>query len=420
MSNPPLPAISRTIRGLDTDFVRQHFPALDDDWAFFDNAGGTLAPRQVIERIGAYMSRYQVQLGASYPRSVEAGERIEAGRRAVAELMGAPSDSVVLGPSTTANLAMLARSLRPLWREGDNLVVTNLDHESNIGPWRRLEESGIEVREWRYEPETAALRWEDLEPLLDEHTRIVCFTHCSNVVGAITDVRGLTAKIHAAGALVCVDGVGFAPHRRLDVVSLGVDFYAFSLYKTFGPHVAALYGKRDLLLSARGANHFFVGEDQVPYKLEPGGVVHELCAGLVGIADYFAAIDSHHPSPDAERGGRLDRVFARVASHEAELAGRLLELLASKRGVRVFGPSSADPSRRVAIVAFAVAGRAASEIPFRADTERLAIRFGHFYAYRAIRDLGLLENDGIVRVSLAHYNTSEEMDRLLEVLDSIL
>lgn len=418
-SHPTLsPALTRA-PDLDLEFVRRQFPALETHWAFFDNAGGTLAPRQVIDRVGEYMSRYQIQLGASYPRSVEAGERIEAGRCVVAAMMGAPADSVILGPSTTANLSMLARSLRPLWQEGDNVVVTNLDHEANIGPWRRLEATGIEVREWRLDHETADLRWQDLEPLLDSRTRIVCFTHCSNVVGRITDVRSISERVHQVGGLVCVDGVGFAPHRRLDVLSLGVDVYAFSLYKTFGPHLAALFGKRDLLLAAKGANHFFVGEDQVPYKLEPGGVSHELCAGLVGVADYFAQLDAHH-SPGLGEARRLERIFEAISRHEAHLAGRLLSFLGTKKNVRILGPQNADPDRRVAIIAFTVMNRKASEIPPLADSRQLAIRFGHFYAHRAIDDLGLLAGDGVVRISLAHYNTDQELDRLITALDQIL
>jgi cysteine desulfurase family protein (TIGR01976 family) len=376
----------------------------------------------VIDAVADYMRRCQVQLGATYALSAEASERVRAGHAAIERWIGAEPGEVVLGPSTTVNLKILAAALRPLWKEGDEVVVTNLDHESNVGPWRDLAATGITVREWRFRPETVGLALEDLDALLNERTRLVAVTHCSNLVGAIVDVAAVARRVHEAGALVAVDGVAYAPHRRLDVKAWDVDFYAASLYKTYGPHLALLYGKRDLLLQARGQYNFFIAEDDVPYKLQPGNVNHELAAALPEVLRYFERLDEHHfpGEENASLGQRLDRVYGLVREHEERLAGRLLDFLRTKENVRILGPACADGAVRMPTISFVVEGRRSSEIPPLLDEKRLAVRFGHFYAYRPVRDLGLLERDGVVRASLVHYNRQEEVDRLVAALDEIL
>ena len=402
---------------LDLDFVRTHFPALDTPWALMDNAGGSVPCRQVIERVCDQMRRLPVQLGASYALSVEAREAVEAGRRAAATWVGADPDEIVLGASSTLLVQQLAAALRPSWAPGDEVVVTNLDHETNIGPWRRLEETGIVVREWRFREESLTLHAEDLAPLLTERTRLVAFTHCSNVVGSIVDVASIAARARAAGALTCVDGVAFAPHRRVDVKALGVDFYFASLYKVYGPHLALMYGRRELLRAAKSPNHFFVSEDAVPTKFEPGNVNYELAASLTGLLDYAQALGTHHGLAGALD---LDGCYARIAEHEQNLVRPLLEFLAAHPRVRVIGSPGAGREARVPTVSFTVSGRRSSELPPLLDARRLAVRFGHFYAYRLIRDLGLLERDGVVRVSLVHYNTPQEVERLIEALEELL
>lgn len=409
---------------LDLDFVRTQFPALQTRWALMDNAGGSVPCRQVIERVREHMERLPVQLGASYGLSVEARDAVEAGRCAAATLVGADPDEIVLGASSTVLAGQLATVLRASWEEGDEVVVTNLDHETNIGPWRKLEHTGIVVREWRFRPDTMTLHVEDLGPLLSERTRLVALTHCSNVVGTIVDVAAIAARVRAAGALTCVDGVAFAPHRHIDVQALGVDFYLASLYKVYGPHLSLMFGRRDLLRAAKSPNHFFVSEDAVPTKLEPGNVNYELAASLVGILDYMRALGAHHGIGHEPHGigDELDlgACFARIAQHEEALVRPLLAFLDEHPRVRLVGSASADGAARVPTVSFTVDGRRASEIPPLLDERALAVRFGHFYAYRLIRDLELLEQDGVVRVSLAHYNAPEEVARLIEALDELL
>jgi len=406
---------------LDIDFVRRQFPTLSDEWTLFDNAGGSVPLAAVIDSVRDFMTRHPVQLGASYALSEEATARVRAGHEAMAELIHADADEIVLGPSTTANLRLLAEALRPQWRAGDEVVVTNLDHEANVGCWRRLESTGIAVREWRARPDSAALELADLEALVGERTRLVAFSHCSNIVGGLNDVAAIARRVHEAGGLVCVDGVAFAPHRRVDVKALGVDFYALSLYKTYGPHLALLYGQRRHLLAARSQNHFFIDETSLPAKLEPGSSNHELTASLPAILAYFEALDAHHfPGAGGERAKRLTRVAALLRQHEERLAGRLIEFLESKKNIRIIGPVTADGRVRVPTISFVVDGRDASEIPPLLDPQRIAVRFGHFYAYRLIRDLGLRERNGVVRVSMVHYNTAAEVERLIRALDTIL
>jgi len=289
----------------DVEFARAHFPALTDDWALFDNAGGTPPLGGVIDRIRDYASRWQVQLGATYQHSAAAAALVAEGRRAMARLVNAEPDEIVLGPSSTANVRVLSRALRPLLSTGDEVVVTNLDHETNIGAWRELENESVRIREWRFDPERLELTLEGLEPLLGARTRLVCFTHCSNIVGTIHDAAAIIRRAHEAGALTCVDGVAYAPHRRVDVKALDADFYFLSPYKVYGPHLGMLYGKRRLLRELRGQNHFFIPEGEVPSKFEPGGVVHELAAALPAILDYLLALDERHfaAAPCPKRSG---------------------------------------------------------------------------------------------------------------------
>jgi cysteine desulfurase family protein (TIGR01976 family) len=400
---------------LDLDHVRSQFPALETPWVLMDNAGGSVPCRQVIDRLYRFLTRHPVQLGASYGLSVDAGEAVASGRAAAAALLGATPEEVIVGASSTALVNQLAAALRPGWSAGDEVSVTNVDHETNVGAWRRLEASGIVLREWRVRPDTCELHPDDLAELLGERTRLVAFTHCSNIVGSITDVAACTALARAAGALTCVDAVAYAPHRRVDVRALGVDFYFASLYKVYGPHLGVMFGRKEVLLETGSINHFFVGEDELPRKFEPGGVNYELVASLPGITEYLGTLGAEGGTPST-----LEHAFEQIAAHEEALVTPLLAFLDAHPAVTIVGDRSPSSARRVPTVSFTVAGRDASEIPPLLDERQIAVRFGHFYAYRLIRDLGLLERDGVVRVSLVHYNTPGEVARLVEVLAEVL
>ncbi|MSP81496.1 MAG: cysteine desulfurase-like protein [Alphaproteobacteria bacterium] len=405
---------------LDVGFVRSHFPALASDWAIMENAGGTLVPRQVIERLHSYLSFNQIQPGAEFPISAQAAERIAESERLMAAMIGAEPGEVLIGPSTTMNVFLLSHAIRPWLKPGDEVIVTNLDHEANNGAWRRLAEVGVVVREWSFNLDTAALEAHDLRALLTDRTRLVCFTQCSNVVGTIHDVAGLTHIAHDAGALVCVDAVAYAPHRHLDVKALGVDFYLTSLYKIYGPHLGMLYGRRDLLRKADRLNHFFT-DDDVPLRLHPGGVNHELTASLSGVTAYFDALHDRHFGPtNLPLHDRLGQVFGLIADHEETLCRPLLEFLGGHPRVRLNGSRDPDQRARVPTVTFTVKDRKADEIPTALLPHRIGIRAGDFYARRAIDTWNLGPQGGVVRASIVHYNTVEEVNRLVAALDRVI
>ncbi len=243
----------------------------------------------------------------------------------------------------------------------------------------------------------------------------------SNITGSINDVAGIVARIHEAGALACVDAVAYAPHRRLDVKALDVDFLFCSLYKIYGPHLALMYGKRELLAAARGQNHFFFAEDDLPHKLMPGGYNHELTAALSGITDYLDALHRHHfETPRNAVGERLGEVYGLIAAHEERLATAFLEFLSSKPKVRLIGRREPDRERRVPTFSFVVEGRDSGEIPPLLAAHEVAIDNGDFYAARLIRDLGLTERNGVVRASMVHYNSDDDLARLIRRLDEVI
>ncbi|MDX1515047.1 MAG: aminotransferase class V-fold PLP-dependent enzyme, partial [Gammaproteobacteria bacterium] len=254
-----------------------------------------------------------------------------------------------------------------------------------------------------------------------ERTRLVCVSQCSNITGSINDIAEITRRVHDAGALICVDAVAYAPHRRLDVKALDVDFYAMSLYKLYGPHVSLLYGKRELLLEARGQHHFFISEQDTSLKLNPGGPNHEFTASLSGIIDYFDALHAHHfPGSNADLRQRLADIFDLIEFHEERLAGRFVDFLKAKPSVRIAGRATAGGARRVPTFSFVVDGRDSAEFPRQLARHHVGIRSGHFYAKRLIDALGFDKCSGVVRASMVHYNTTDEVDRLIRHLDQAL
>jgi cysteine desulfurase family protein (TIGR01976 family) len=402
---------------MDLGYVRAHFPALSDEWALFDNAGGSVPLWGVIDRVRDYMRSWQVNLGASYAQSAHASELVAEGARAMATLVHADPEEIVLGGSSTLLLRLLASALAPRFAPGDEIVVTDLDHESNIGPWRALEEKGVVIREWTMDRATGELTMEGLERVLGPRTKLVAFVQVSNLVGTIQDAAAFVRRIHEAGAMACVDTVAFAPHRRLDVQALGADFCFVSIYKLSGPHLALLHARRDRLRETKSLNHFFFGQDLGPYRLQPGGVNHELTASLPAVLEYYVELGKHL---GAAPGAELDHAFEAIAAYEARLARPLLEFLAQRKGVRLLGLADADPARRVPTISFTVEGRDSEEIVRRLDAAKVATRFGHFYSYRAADALGLLRHNGVVRVSMVHSNTEAEVTRLIAALDGAI
>ena len=411
---------------LDLGFVRQQFPAFAEPSlagrAFFENAGGSYACGAVVSRLTEYYRRLKVQPYYDYPASSEAGQWMDASRERLAEYLGVTRAEVHFGPSTSQNTYVLSRAFRALLKPGDEIIVTNQDHEGNSGSWRRLVEHGVTVHEWRVDPDTGRLAESDLERLLTERTRLLVFPHASNVVAHINPVASITARARAAGVITVVDGVAWAPHGLPDVGQLGADIYLFSLYKTYGPHQGLMVVRAGMVERLGNENHYFnVGE---PLKrLVPAEPDHAQVAAARGIAEYFDALDAHHGAAggatgQGETSARAARVRALLRSAEVPLLTMLLEYLGTRRDIRLLGPSV--PEQRAATVAFVT-----ETIEPRAMVQALARRGfmtgnGNFYAVRVLEAMNVNRERGAVRLSMLHYNSADEVKRVIEALEEIL
>lgn len=401
---------------LDLDFIRKQYPALRWQHPFFENAGGAFVPQSVIKRMTDYMTEAQVQTGYSFVESVDASERVNLSQTLMAELIGAEKEEVILGPSTSMNVYVLAQALRPLFKEGDEIIVSTLNHESNSGPWRKLAEFGVRIVEWPADKDTGAMRIGDLDSLLNENTRLVAFPQVSNITGDINDVGSITDKAHAVGAMVCVDGVAFAPHRPIDVKAWNVDFYLFSFYKVFGPHLGLLYCRKDRLLAAKGQYHYFFPEDDLEHKLNPAGPNHETIASLTGISDYLDTVHQHHfTNAGGSRFERMQELFQLFAEHEHKLAQRFLEYVNAEPDIRLIGSKSADIDSRVPTFSLQIKGVASSEVAQALAKEGIACGSGHFYAKRLLDSLNILEPE-VLRCSMAHYTSMSDVEQLIDAL----
>jgi cysteine desulfurase family protein (TIGR01976 family) len=401
---------------LDLPFVRSQFPALADGFAFFDNAGGSQVLKSVADRVSDYLLTTSAQTGASYEHSQRATARLAEARRKIARLVNAARpEEIVLGPSTTVLMRFLATAMARQFAPGDEVVLTTFDHESNIGPWLALEERGVVFKTWSINRDSYAVDLDALDQLMSNRTKLVCVTHASNILGSIMPIAEIARRVQARGAKICVDGVAYAPHRAIDVAALGVNYYVFSFYKTYGPHFAVAYGRYDDLLELDGLYHYFYGRDKVPMKLEPGNTNYELAWGCTGIVDYLDALGGGTNERSA-----IERAFGDIANHEEAIGERLLGYLRERNGVRIVGHRSADQAIRVPTISFKVDGRDSSEIVRSVDAARVGIRFGDFHSRRLVEHLGLADQNGVVRVSMVHYNTLEEVDRLVEALDRAL
>ena len=301
-------------------------------------------------------------------------------------------------------------------KPGEAIIVTNQDHEANTGPWRRLAERGIEVREWQIDPDTGALDLEDLENLLDEKVRLVCFPHCSNVVGQVNPVVQITARAHAAGAFVCVDGVSYAPHGFADVGTMGPDIYLFSAYKTYGPHQGIMVIRRDLGALLPNQGHVF-NAGTLHKRFTPAGPDHAQVAACAGMADYMDAAFEHHVSGDASAPQRAGAMHDLMRAHETVLMQPLLDALKARNSVRLLGPERAEDRAPTIAVALNRAGiDAATDLAGHG----IMAGGGDFYAGRALEAMGVDADKGVLRLSFTHYTSQAEVDQLLNALDDVL
>jgi cysteine desulfurase family protein (TIGR01976 family) len=405
---------------LNIDHVRAEFPALSNGFIYLDNAGGSQVLRRVGDRVRDYLLSSSVQLGASYAHSQDAGVRVLAARRSVATLINAAhDDEVVMGGASTALMFQVTQAILPGIQAGDEIIVTNTDHEANIGCWLRLQAAGATVRFWNINPETLELDLADLQALLSPKVKWVAMTHASNILGTINPVAEVAALVHAAGARLCVDAVAYAPHRLVDVQASGADLYVFSFYKVFGPHYAVLWGRRELLLGLASLNHYFISADTIPYKLQPGNVNYELSYGCIGISDYLEDMGARLGTVGSARV-KMQAAFDAFEVQEDLLAEQLLGFLRSKKNVRIIGLPDTRSGRRVPTISFMVDGVQSEAIVRHTDRFGIGIRFGDFYAKRLIEFLGLQDRGGVVRVSMAHYNTVGEIAQLVRHLDEAI
>lgn len=405
---------------LDTDFVRAQFPAFSEPslqgQAFFENAGGSYTCAPVIDRLTRFYRQRKVQPYAPFAASQEAGAEMDEARARLAAILGVDGDEVSFGPSTTQNTYVLAQAFRQWMKPGEAIVVTNQDHEANSGPWRRLADDGIEIREWQIDPETGHLDPAALEPLLDEKVRLLCFPHCSNVVGEINPVVEITAMAHAAGAFVCVDGVSYAPHGLPDVGQLGPDIYLFSAYKTYGPHQGLMVIRRTLGEMLPNQAHHFNG-DVLHKRFTPAGPDHAQVAASAGMVDYIDLLCDHHGGPDGDAVARAGFVHDLMRSQETALLQPLLDMLKDRNDLRLLGPS--DASRRAPTVALDL-GRNGEAVAAELAEHGIMAGGGDFYALRPLTAMGVDPDRGVLRVSFTHYTTQAEIDRLIKALDAVL
>jgi cysteine desulfurase family protein (TIGR01976 family) len=412
--------MSTTAQPLDVDAVRSLFPALarqdgDGPAAYLDGPAGTQVPTAVIDAMAGVMQRGVANLGGHFATSRDAEEITAAAREAIGDLFGAPAAQIAFGQNMTSLTFAVSRAIAAEWDEGDEIVVTALDHDANVTPWRRAaRERGVTVRTVPFSPQTGALDLGALRAVLGERTRLVAVTCASNALGTVTPLDEIVGIAHHHGALVYADAVHYAAHRLLDVGATGVDFAVASAYKFFGPHTGALYGRADHL-ERLDAYKVIPAPDSGPGKWETGTQSFASLAGVTAAVDYLAALGSG----DGRRQ-RLVEAFAAIRSHEESLAGRFLAGLAEMPRITLHGSSDASrPGDRVSTFAIAVDGLSPSTVASHLGRRGIYVWDGHYYAVSAMRHLGVLDDGGLVRIGFVHYNTPGEVDRVLTALEEL-
>ncbi|KAI9711191.1 MAG: hypothetical protein M1820_002178 [Bogoriella megaspora] len=404
----------------DIDKARSHFKALRLNQCFMDNAGGSQTLDTVADSISKYLMSTNVQLGATYPISSQSTKLVDEGYDAAANYINAESSkNIVLGGATTQLFQNLAASLWDHFSIGDEVVLSQLDHEANIASWVRLAtRKSLKIKWWKgsaaTDPNTTdpVLTADNLKPLLSKRTKFVACTHTSNILGTIHDIAAISKSMRetSPNALLCVDAVAYAPHRVVDVQALGVDFYSFSWYKVYGPHQAVLYASPRGQAAITSLGHYFNEKghpNELSNQLGLAAGAYELTASLPKVVEYCS------PKEGFWEG---------VATHEEKLQGILLEYLRGRKDVKILGKKEADRGVRVPVVSFVVEGRRSRDVVEEVERRsEYGIRWGHFYSHRLCTEIfGLPEDDGVVRVSLVHYNSEEEVRGLVKVLDDVL
>ncbi len=417
------------MKALDTDRVRTLFPAFDlpanadnpgSSWAFFENAGGTFAARPVVERLHRFYSDCKVQPYGHSPMQKLAGEMMDEGRQAVASILNVAPQNLLLGPSTTQNFNTLATAFTSRLQPGDEVIVSEQDHEANIGAWVRATEiSGASCHFWQVDPVSGELSIDDLEKLLNAKTRLVAVTHSSNIIGSINPLKQISALVHDAGAFLVADGVSYAPHGLPDITDLGVDAYCFSAYKTYATHLGIMYTTDEMAQTLAPQCHYFnIGKSTSNF--DAAGPDHASIAAIGGLGEYFTQLHQLHDGDSSlSLADKARQCSSAMQTHEHQLLKPLLNLLEEK-DVRIFG-SKVCSDEREANVALTCGSITSTQLNKRLAEHQIAAGNGDFYAPRVLKRMGIENlNDGVLRLSFAHYNSIDDINQLCTALDEIL
>ena len=421
--DPRMTTVSR--QPFPIDACRDQFPAfarhVDGQPAvYLDGPAGSQVPQRVIDAIGTYLGQTNANHGGLFETSRQSDAMLADAHRAVADLLGVDSpESTIFGPNMTTLTFALSRALARTWNEGDEVVVTRLDHDANVSPWvLAARDAGATIRRVDFRPEDCTLDLDQLRAAINERTRLVAVGSASNSVGTINPIREICRLAHDAGAHVFVDAVHFAPHALIDVPAWDCDFMACSAYKFFGPHVGILWGRPELLESL-AAYKVRPASNDLPDKWMTGTQNHEGIAGVAAAIEYLADLGRSLAPATSNRRGALASAFEQIGAYERELCGRLVAGLSRLPQVRVWGIT--DPTRldqRVPTVSITHRGMSCAELAERLGRRGIFVWHGHFYALELTEALDL-EPDGLVRLGLLHYNTIGEVDRLLQALREI-
>ncbi len=415
---------------IDLTSLRAQFPALQENdeqghpFVYFDGPGGTQVPQAVIEAMASYLTKANANKGGYFITSQRNDEIIKQARIAVADFLNAPSpQEIVFGANMTTLTYSLSRSIGRLLQPGDEIIVTRLDHDANITPWLALEELGVQIKWADFDVEDCRLDIDSMVSLLTDKTKLIAVGYASNAVGTINPISHLAALAHNVGAWLWVDAVHYAPHGPLDVQTLDCDFLVCSAYKFFGPHIGILWGKFDLL-NKLPAYQVRPAPTNVPYKFETGTLNQEGVAGTLAAIDYLAALGENYGTPFAEqttayegRRKALKQAMLAISTYERALFESLVAGLQTIPGLQIYGITNpAEFNERCPTVAFTRQGFTPTEIAAHLGRHNIFVWHGHYYAINTTERLGVEESGGMVRVGLAHYNTLEEVNRLIKAL----
>ncbi len=411
------------MHAFDLTWIRAQFPALAQEVnghpaVFFDGPGGTQVPQRVIDAVADYLIHHNANTHGAFATSRRTDETIDAARAAMADFLGCAADEVIFGPNMTTLTFAISRAFGRDIRPGDEIVLTRLDHDANVAPWKALEEQGAIIRMVDIDTEECTLDMADMARAIGPRTKLVAVGYASNAVGTINDVATITQMAHAVGALVYIDAVHYAPHGPIDVQALDCDFLACSPYKFFAPHMGVLYGKREHLARLRPYK-VRPASDDVPDRWETGTKNHEGLAGVTAAIEYLAEL-GQRIKPATTRRAALVQAMEAIKAYERGLSEQLIAGLLAIPGLTFYGIS--DPARfdmRTPTVAVRLAGRTPRELAEALGRRGIFCWDGNYYAINLTERLGVESDGGMLRIGLVHYNTAEEIELLLEALNEL-